>query len=235
MSNLQDGGYTRDDGADARTRANAGPGQVNNNPLREWICGRLKERAMWMHPDYVRDYPKCVKLLQTLPVTLKKTKILEAFLTACSADAPKPATAKQIALTKALKWGAGPAVIVHDGLLTVPTGDGEIGHACGYHSSFDAAFNPKAPSKILITSFWFDGVEHGSAADLPKNEHRLTTTFLHEAVHWVRQEAGARDEIELSFREPPREAGHYFEELAFGTSNVCTKAAIWDAILSRQF
>jgi Metallopeptidase toxin 3 len=190
---------------------------------------------MWMHPDFVSKYPKCVTLLQNLPVVLKKNKkVLDAFLTACSEGAPKPAVAKNIALNKALKWGTGPAIIVHEGLLAVPTGDGEIGHACGFHSSFDAVFNPKAPSKILITSFWFDGVQFGAPADLSKNEHRLTTTFLHEAVHWVREEAGAPDEIDLTYREPPKEAGHYFEELAFGASNVCTKAALWDSLLSQR-
>lgn len=189
---------------------------------------------MWMHPDFVSQYPTCVKLLKTLPIKLTKTKILDAFLTACSAGAPKPAAARTIALTQALKWGAGPSIVVKDGLLTVPTGGGEIGHACGYHSSFDKAFNPKAKSKILITSFWFDGVELGAMADRPKNEHRLTTTFLHEAVHWVREEAGAPDEIDLSYKEPPKEAGHYFEELAFGVSNVCTNDEIWDLMLSRR-
>ena len=61
---------------------------------------------MWMHSDFVDQYPKCVKLLQTLPVKLKRTKVLEAFLTACSAGAPKQAAAKArtIALDKALKW-----------------------------------------------------------------------------------------------------------------------------------
>lgn len=190
---------------------------------------------MWMHSDDVKNYPKCVELLQTLPVKLKKRKeVLDAFLMACSLGAPKPAAAKKIALTQALKWGAGPALIVHDGLLNVPTGGGAIGHACGYHSSFDKAFNPKAKSKILITSFWFDGFEFGTSVDRAKNEHRLTTTFLHEAVHWVREEAGAPDEIELSFKEPPREAGHYFEELAFGISNVCTEPELWDALLSQR-
>jgi len=187
---------------------------------------------MWMHPDYVKKYPSCVTLLQNLPVTLKRTKILDAFLTACMAGAPKPAVAKTIALTKALQWGAGPAIVVHEGLLTVPTGGGEVGHACGYTSSFDKAFNPKARTKILITSIWFDGVQFGSVVDLPRNERRLTTTFLHEAVHWVREEAGAPDDIDLTYKEPPKEAGHYFEELAFGTSNVCTKDEIWDAVLS---
>jgi Metallopeptidase toxin 3 len=188
---------------------------------------------MWMHSGDATHYPKCVKLLQTLPVRLNKTKVLDAFLTACSAGAPRPALAKSIALTRALKWGAGPAVLVQGGMLTVPTGGGETGEACGYTSTFDKVFDRKAQSKILITSFWFDGVEFG-VTDQAKNEHRLTTTFLHEAVHWVREEAGAPDDVEISFREPPKEAGHYFEELAFGTSNVCTDAEIWDAILSRR-
>jgi hypothetical protein len=189
---------------------------------------------MWMHADFVKKYPKCVKLLQTLPVKLKKTKILEAFLKACTENAPNAAQAKRIAQDMALKWGAKPQVIVHPGELTVPTGGGQIGNACGYTSDFDAAFNPKAPSKILITSFWFDAVELG-LVDQAKNENRLTTTFLHEAVHWVRQEAGAPDEIDISFKEPPKEAGHFFEELAFGSSSKnCSEDAIWDAILSRR-
>ena len=119
-------------------------------------------------------------------------------------------------------------------MLNVPTCGGGFGSACGYHSSFDKAFNSKAKSKIMITSFWFDRVEYGSMADLPKNEHRLTTTFLHEAVHWVREEAGAPDEIDISYKEPPKEAGRYFEELAFDISNVCTEPDIWDSMLSRQ-
>jgi Metallopeptidase toxin 3 len=190
---------------------------------------------MFMHKDYVDQYPKCVKLLQTLPVKLKRTKVFEAFLTACTAGASKQAAAKArtIAL-QALKWGAKPAIVVHEGLLWVPTGGGKFNHACGYLHSFDKAFNSKAKSKIQITSFWFDAVEHGSRVDQAKNERRLTTTFLHEAVHWVREEAGAPDEIDISFKEPPKEAGHYFEELAFGISNVCTEPEIWDSMLSRH-
>lgn len=189
---------------------------------------------MWLHADTITDYPKVADLLKTLAVSLAKNKVVyDAFLKACAEDAPNPAAAKKLATDKALKWGTGPQVLYAD-LASVPVGNGEMGPACGYTSSFDKALSKNGKTKILITKIWFDGVQSGSNADLAKNQRRLTTTFLHEAVHWVREEAKAPDEIHVSYKEPPREAGHYFEELAFGKSNICTREEVQDAIMSRR-
>ena len=141
----------------------------------------------------------------------------------------------RVASTKALKWGTGPLIIVHEGMLQVPQ-VGEIVDACGFTSSFDKVFRPGDKSTIEITSIFFDGFESGSPVDRPNNEHRLIVTFLHEAVHWVRDEVGAPNLVDpITLRGPRKEAGRFFEELAFGADKgVCTDESIFDALLSRR-
>jgi hypothetical protein len=186
---------------------------------------------MRMSSDDIQHYPQCTKLLQTLTVTLKKGAVLKAFLRACSDGAPKPAIAEGIAMNKALRWGENPLISIKEDMTRIPIGHGQIGEACGYTPPFDGSRH-----LVLITSVWFDGVEFGSAFDRPANEGRLVRTFLHEAVHWVREKAGAPDEIQIGgyYKGKAMEAGHQFEEWAYGTGNICTRAELDDAIASRR-
>lgn len=190
-----------------------------------------KESAVRLLSDDIKKYPACTKLLQALPVRLKGGPVLKAFLRACSEGAPKPAAAEKIARDKALRWGENPLISIKEDMSRIPLGDGEIGEACGYTPPFDGSRH-----LVLITAIWFDAVEFGSSADRPANESRLVRTFLHEAVHWVRDKAGAPDTIQIggSYKGTAVEAGHQFEEWAYGSSNICTRAELWDAISSQR-
>jgi len=177
---------------------------------------------MWMHNDAIKKYPRCANLLQTLNGTLS-TKERDAFLAACTADNQKDRkAAESIARQKALKWSIGPKVVVHDGLLKIGT------DACG--------FQPLGPNfgpgqELVVTSIFFDAFEFGSSADHANNAERLKAIVLHEAVHWVRQEAKASDVIYegLDIHEP----GQFFERLAYGKVH-CTDAEINDALGSMR-
>lgn len=186
---------------------------------------------MRLAADDINAYPQCTKLLQTLSVRLKGSPVLKAFLRACSDGAPKPAAAERIALRKALRWGEDPLISIRQDMSRTPLGNGEIGEACGYTPPYKGSTH-----LVQITAVWFDGVEFGSAFDRPANEGRLVRTFLHEAVHWVRDKAGAPDEIQIGgyYKGKAVEAGHQFEEWAYGTGNICTRAELDDAIFSRR-
>jgi hypothetical protein len=176
--------------------------------------------------DEMRKYPECVKLIQHLEARVKAQKgVLEAFLRACTAeDQPKKSKARPMAL-QCLKWATDPLVVVSESGQAVA--GGEVVDACGFHNTLLGV------NRLEITQVWFDGYEFGSKADRDRNAARLTTTLLHEAVHWVRDAVGASDEIApATFRDFPEEAGHFFEKLAFGKPNICTTGELDDAILS---
>ncbi len=198
--------------------------------MREFEAARATSGAvMYMHQVDIARYPNATKLLQGLEGKLKGTQILDAYLDACTADDQKDARlARKIALQKGLKWAAGPMVSVHQGLIRAPVG-GEIVDACGFLPTFS-----KKVDRVIVTSVWFDAYEFGSDFDRPKNAHRLTRTVLHETVHWVREVAGASDEIQVGghYNGHLEEAGHYFETRAYGSANICTAAEIEDALFS---
>jgi hypothetical protein len=188
---------------------------------------------MFMSREDLNNYPKCAKLLAALAGTVRgQPKVFNAFLDACTADdQTQPAkVAKTLALTKALPWGPGPRIDVTVDIKA--TDSGKIVEACGYQVPFKLKGRPDI---IQITSAWFDAVEFG-IVDTQKNTGRLTRTLLHELVHWVRQEAGASDDVQIggSYKGRAMEAGHYFEQNAFGTPNVCTTDNVLDALLSRR-
>ena len=107
---------------------------------------------------------------------------------------------------------------------------GEIVEACGFTDTF-----PGHKPFVIVTSFWFDAFEHGFEVDPDRAGNRLARTLLHELVHWVRNEAGASDQILVGgFKGHYQEAGRVFAEIAFGTPNICTDDEIWAAILSRR-
>lgn len=188
---------------------------------------------MRMANDDMKKYPECVKLIQHLEARVRgQKKVLAAFLQACTADDQpepkkskvKPPDARTVAL-QCLKWAVDPLVIVSASGQAVA--GGEVVEACGFHNTLLGV------NRLEITQVWFDGFEFGSNVDRERNALRLTTTLLHEAVHWVRDKVGASDEIApATFRDSPQEAGHFFEQLAFGRPNICTTDEVADAILS---
>jgi hypothetical protein len=174
----------------------------------------------------MQKYPESVKLIQHLESRVKgQAKVLEAFLRACTAaDQPKKSTAKATAL-QCLKWAVDPLVVVSASGKALA--GGQVVDACGFHNMLMGV------NQLEIIQVWFDAYEFGSPADRIRNAQRLTTTLMHEAVHWVRDSVGASDEIAPpTFRDFPEEAGHFFERLAFGKRNVCTQDQLDDAILS---
>jgi hypothetical protein len=182
---------------------------------------------MFFHPDDIKIYPKCAKLLQTLDATLSK-KVRDAFVSACTADDQfKPLKEAKRLADQALKWGSLPRVDVHEGFVRA-TADGQVIDACGYQPPFGTA------NLLIITSIWFDAHEFGTEVDRPRNAHRLTRTVLHEAVHWVRHHVGASDQILIggAYKGSYEEAGHVFERWAFGDDNICKESELFDALAS---
>ncbi len=179
---------------------------------------------MFMSPDDIKAFPRCAKLLQSLEGTLKgNKKTFDAWLQACMADVQRqdPALAKKIALTKALPWAAGPRVELSANVYTLE-------QACGLTTP---PFNGIAANGFLILNIYFVAFEYAGAADRPANESRLTTTVLHELVHWVRQKANATMKV-LDADGNLVEAGEFFEKLAFGATQGCTPDDISDALSS---
>jgi hypothetical protein len=186
-----------------------------------------------MNPTDMKKYPKSTKFIQGIEGALKgQPKIRSAFLDACMADdqTQSTAVAEKLAKEKALRWAAGPIVDVHAGLIKPPV-QGQIVEACGFTDTF-GLHKPF----VIITSFWFDAFEFGFDVDPNRAGNRLMRTMLHELVHWVRDQVKASDEILVGggYRGHYREAGHVFEEAAYGTSNICTEDEVWSAILSRR-
>jgi hypothetical protein len=181
---------------------------------------------MFMHKDDVAKYPKCARLLQRVPGAISGTKIHDAFIEACTMDEQEDAAkARRIAVNEGLRWAVGPMVEPHPGLLKAPAA-GEITEACGF---FPAFFGRR--DRVLVTNIWFKAYEYGLATDQDYAAERLVRTTLHEVVHWVREMAGAADQVLVGgiIRGHHEEAGHYFEMKAYGTANVCTDAELPDA------
>lgn len=181
---------------------------------------------MLMHKDDIARYPRCAALLQRLPGMISGTKVFDAFIEACTMDEQTNAgRARRIAVDQALRWAVGPMVEPVPGLLKAPV-QGEMTEACGFFPAFFRPFD-----RVLVTDIWFKGYEFGLASDQEAAAHRLARTTLHELVHWVREMAGASDQVLVGglIRGHYEEAGHYFEMKAFGTPNVCTDADLLDA------
>ena len=192
----------------------------------------VEEDPVHMDPSDIQKYPKSARYIQGIEGTLKgQPKIRDAFLDACMADDQfqSPKVAEKLAKDRALRWAAGPLVDVHEGLIKPPV-QGRIVDACGFTDTFGL----RKPF-VIITSFWFDALEFGFDLDPNRAGNRLMRTLLHELVHWVRDQAKASDEILVGgYKGHYKEAGHVFEENAYGTANICTENEIWDAILSRR-
>jgi len=188
-----------------------------------------------MDPLDMQKYPKSTQFIKGIESSLKRQpKILNAFVEACTADDQFQAAkvAEKLAKEKALRWAAGPRVGVQAGLLNVPV-EGEMTEACGFTDTFGVAFGRKP--FVIVTSFWFDALEYGFEVDPSRAGNRLMRTLLHELVHWVRNEAKASDQILVGgYKGHYREAGHVFEEMAYGSANICTEDEVWTAILSRR-
>jgi zincin-like metallopeptidase toxin 3 of polymorphic toxin system len=189
---------------------------------------------MFMDPTDAKKYPKCTKFMSTIESTLKKQPtVLKAFLDACKADDQTlPARdVEKIARERALRWGAGPRVTVTEGIFDAPSG-GEVVKACGFMNGIGNALNKKNPLFIQITSFWFDAFEFGY--DPARAGNRLTRTLLHELVHWVRDATKASNLILVGggYKGEYKEAGHVFEENAYGRTNICNDDEIFDALTS---
>ena len=155
---------------------------------------------MRMYKSEMQKYSECVKLIQHLETRVKgQPKVLEAFLRACTADdQPKKSKAKTVAL-QCLKWAVDPLVVVSASGQAVA--DGQAVDACGFHNTLLGV------NQLEIIQVWWDGYEFGSPGDRIRNAHRITTTLLHEAVHWVRDTVGASDEIAPpTFRDFPERA-----------------------------
>ena len=185
-----------------------------------------------MDQSDIKKYPKAAKFIQGIEGALKlQPKIRNAFLDACMADDQFQSTkvAEKLAKEKALRWAAGPLVDVHEGLIRPPVA-GQVVDACGFTDTFGF----RKPF-VIITSYWFDAFEFGFDVDPDRAGNRLMRTLLHELVHWVRDQAKASDQILVGgYKGHYQEAGHVFEEAAYGTANICTENEVWDAILSRR-
>ncbi|WGD48515.1 hypothetical protein QA641_22930 [Bradyrhizobium sp. CB1650] len=189
---------------------------------------------MFLDPTDIKKFPKAARFIQGIDSALSaQPKVRNAFFEACMADDQfQPTTVAENLAKKALRFAAPPRVDVHEGLVQPPV-QGEIVNACGFTDTFGVAFGRK--SFVIVTSFWFDAFEHGFEVDPTRAGHRLMRTLLHELVHWVRNEAKASDEILIGgYKGEYKEAGHVFEEWAYGTANICTDNEIWAAILSRR-
>jgi Metallopeptidase toxin 3 len=187
---------------------------------------------MFMDPTDIKNFPNSARFIQGIEGTLKgHPKIRNAFLKACMADKQlQPTTVAGNLAGGALRWAKEPRVDVHEGLIKPPV-EGAIVGACGYTDTFGVAFGGRRPF-VVITSFWFDAFEDGFDVDPTRAGNRLMRTLLHELVHWVRNEARASDGILIG--KDLKEAGHVFEEWAYGTANICTDNEVWAAILSRR-
>ncbi|MBR0870714.1 hypothetical protein JQ633_10120 [Bradyrhizobium tropiciagri] len=189
---------------------------------------------MFLVPTDMQKYPKVTKFMQGIDGALKgQPKIRNAFFEACMADDQFQPTkvAEKFAKT-ALTYAAQPRVDVAQGLIRPPV-QGEIVDACGFTDTLGVSFGRKP--YVIVTSFWFDAFEEGYDVDPTRAGNRLMRTLLHELVHWVRNEAKASDEILIGgYKGHYQEAGHVFEEWAYGSANICTESEIWNAILSRR-
>lgn len=182
---------------------------------------------MFMHKDDVAKYPKCARLLQRVPGAIRGTKIYSAFIEACTlAEQEDAAKAQRIAINEGLRWAAGPMVEPVRGMVKHTDLQDETHESCGY---FPAYFRPF--DRVLVTDLWFKAYEYGLASEQDYAAERLVRTTLHEVVHWVREMAGASDQVLVGgiIKGHYEEAGHYFETKAYGSANVCTDAELLEA------
>jgi len=200
---------------------------------------------MFLDHEDAKKYPKCKQLMVKLESSLKhQPDVLKTFFDLCKAS-DQPASDKaveKIAREKALRYGAGPRIKVHEGLIEALVEDApgvrEIVEACGTNNTFDNVLH-KTPVFIEITSFWFDAYEFGY--DPLRAGNRLTRDLLHELVHWVRGQTKAseratvpgRMDVNGGFvRGETGEAGDLFEKIAYATRSVCNDDEIFDALIS---
>ena len=194
---------------------------------------------MFLDHDDAKKYPKCMDLMVKLELSLKhQPDVLKAFFTVCKA-ANQPTSAKdveRIAREKALRYGAGPRIKVHEGELKgivqdTPGGKRTVVQACAVNDDVTAVLR-KTPVVIEIISPWFDAFEFGYyPSDPDRPGRRLTITLLHELVHWVRGQTNASADATVPSY-IPGEAGELFEKIAYGDSNLCNDDEIFDAITS---
>lgn len=187
---------------------------------------------MFMHKDDVAIYPRCAALLQRTAGAIKGTKVFDAFIEACTMqEQDDPKKARKIAVELALRWAAGPMVEPVAGLLAAPE-LGRIQTACGFTPTFAGRAD-----RVLVTDYWFKGYEFGLTQDQADAARRLMATTLHELVHWVRNRAGASDDVFVGSLIPGRdgqaghyeEAGRYFVTKAYGVPSYCTDGELLDA------
>ncbi len=185
-----------------------------------------------MNREWLGDYPDCMKLFHHLKTSLRsQPKVLKAYLWACTAEIQRgdPRDTAKIA-QDALQWGAPPRIVPVAYPIRPPV-EGKFVNACGFHNHL-----LKGTNQVEIIDVWFDAYETCPDEDRVRNAHRLTTTLLHETIHWVREQANARDEITDSFGKldfAAEEAGEAFEQLAFG-ARVCTEAEVEAAKHTRR-
>jgi Metallopeptidase toxin 3 len=194
---------------------------------------------MFLDHDDEKKYPKCKALMMGIEGSLKhEPDVLKAFLTVCNASS-QPTSAKdveRVAREKALRYGVGPRIKVHEGVLmgivqNTPGGKRTVVEACAVNDTITAVLR-KTPVVIEVISAYFDAFEFGYYPGDPfRPGRRLTITLLHELVHWVRGQTKASDDAEVpGFI--PGEAGELFEKIAFGGSDLCNDDEIFDAITS---
>jgi hypothetical protein len=174
---------------------------------------------MYLSTTHQTAFPRCTKLLHCLSASLRAdTKLFDAWIGACTEDADdkkQEMKARKIALDKGLAWGTGPRVGITKGMVNAPAGV----KACGYTPTFTTT-NLQHPNLLLVTSLWFDAFEFSGPEDATKNARRFTITVLHECIHWVRNEAGLRDDL-FDDKGLLDDAGHVWEQRALSQFN-CT-------------
>ena len=187
---------------------------------------------MFLNPAIEKNFPKCVKLLRNLSTSLQP-RVRDAFFLVCTAEQQRhtPQNAKTLA-QNGLVYGHPPRISLKRGVFEVRNA-GEVQQACGFYNTLPVAFSPNKTSNFLeLTDIWFRAFEFpADQATSLAAERFLRTTTLHELIHWARDQNDAFDTIDDTLKlgnDPPKkfgpdaEAGHVFEELASGVSNVCT-------------
>jgi len=192
-----------------------------------------------------QTYPKCFTFMTKMEGDLQKQPdILNAYYTLCKADTqPTPdKIVVQIAREKALRYGSGPLVKVHQGKLKgivedVPGATQEV-EVCA-ENVYEDILRKNSPLVIKVINPFFDALEFG--VDPARAASRLTRFLLHELVHWVRTQTKASPRASIPgrmtldggyARGEEGEAGELFEKLAYGTSSICNDNEIRDALSS---
>lgn len=190
---------------------------------------------MFLRPEIERNFPQCLSLLQGLSTSLtSQPRLREAFFLVCTAELQRrdPRNARTIA-ERGLVYGQPPSISLKRGVFEVRNA-GAIQHACGFYNTIPGVMSRqgKAANILELTDIWFRAFEFPADQATRKAAERfLTTTTLHELIHWARDQNDAGDTIDDTLAVgtdrpkqfgPDAEAGHVFEELASGIPNVCT-------------